>query len=90
MKALPPESDVLGPVELAGGRWSYPLGLHLAQSHVGRRLALVGDAAHGLHPIAGQGLDLGLRDAAATWPRSWSRRCASAWTRERLIKLEML
>jgi 2-octaprenyl-6-methoxyphenol hydroxylase len=57
--------DAVGSVELCGRRWSYPLALHLAESYVGHRLALVGDAAHGMHPVAGQGLNLGLRDAAA-------------------------
>ena len=46
-------------------RWSYPLRFHLARSYVKPRFALVGDAAHGIHPIAGQGLNLGLKDAAA-------------------------
>lgn len=49
----------------AAGRQSWPLGMHLARSYVGERFALLGDAAHGVHPIAGQGLNLGLRDAAA-------------------------
>ena len=48
-----------------GPRWSYPLSLHLALSYVAPRLVLAGDAAHGIHPIAGQGLNLGLRDVAA-------------------------
>lgn len=48
-----------------GPRWSYPLGFHLAGDYIAPRLALIGDAAHGIHPIAGQGLNLGLRDAAA-------------------------
>ncbi len=55
----------LGAVALAGPRWSYPLGFHHAARITDTRLALVGDAAHGIHPIAGQGLNLGFRDAAA-------------------------
>jgi 2-octaprenyl-6-methoxyphenol hydroxylase len=55
----------LGEVELAGRRWSYPLGFHHAARITDLRLALVGDAGHGIHPIAGQGLNLGFRDAAA-------------------------
>jgi 2-octaprenyl-6-methoxyphenol hydroxylase len=55
----------LGRLELAGPRWSYKLGFHHAAQITAERLALVGDAAHGIHPIAGQGLNLGFRDAAA-------------------------
>jgi 2-octaprenyl-6-methoxyphenol hydroxylase len=57
--------DSLGAVTPVGPRWSYPLALQIATSYVAPRLALVGDAAHAIHPIAGQGLNLGLRDVAA-------------------------
>ena len=57
--------DFLGAVEPIGPRWTYPLGLMLAKRYVARRLALVGEAAHLIHPIAGQGLNLGIRDVAA-------------------------
>lgn len=57
--------DFLGGIRLAGPRFSYPLNLTLAKRYIAPRIALVGDAAHGVHPIAGQGLNLGLRDVAA-------------------------
>ncbi len=66
LAALRPRfGDFLGRIELAGKRWSYPLNLTVAQDFVARRVALAGDAAHGMHPIAGQGLNAGLRDVAA-------------------------
>ncbi len=57
--------DFLGEIALAGDRYTYPLGLSLAHAMVADRIALVGDSAHGVHPIAGQGLNAGFRDIAA-------------------------
>jgi 2-octaprenyl-6-methoxyphenol hydroxylase len=66
LAALRPRfGDFLGEIELAGARFTYPLSLTLANSFVAPRVALVGDAAHGVHPIAGQGLNLGFRDVGA-------------------------
>lgn len=57
--------DFLGQARLDGPVFSYPLSLQLAERFTAPRLALLGDAAHGVHPIAGQGLNLGLKGAAA-------------------------
>jgi 2-octaprenyl-6-methoxyphenol hydroxylase len=57
--------DSLGRLEVRGKRWCYPLGLLHAKRYWADRLALIGDAAHAIHPIAGQGLNLGIRDVAA-------------------------
>ncbi|MGL4240494.1 MAG: ubiquinone biosynthesis hydroxylase [Beijerinckiaceae bacterium] len=55
----------LGAIALDGPLHAYPLSLGIARTFIGERLALLGDAAHVIHPIAGQGLNLGLKDAAA-------------------------
>ncbi|WP_371687453.1 FAD-dependent monooxygenase [Thalassococcus sp. S3] len=66
VEALRPAfGDFLGEIHLAGKRFTYPLNLTLANSFIAERLALIGDAAHGVHPIAGQGLNAGLRDVGA-------------------------
>jgi 2-octaprenyl-6-methoxyphenol hydroxylase len=57
--------DHLGVLRPVGRRWHYPLTAMLAHRYTDQRLALVGDAAHSIHPIAGQGLNLGFRDAIA-------------------------
>lgn len=66
IQALRPRfGDFLGEISLAGKRFTYPLNLTIANSFISDRMALVGDAAHGMHPIAGQGLNAGLRDVGA-------------------------
>jgi 2-octaprenyl-6-methoxyphenol hydroxylase len=57
--------DFLGAIEPVGPRWSYPLSLMQAETYIARRLVLIGEAAHVIHPIAGQGLNVGIRDCAA-------------------------
>lgn len=66
LQALRPRfGDFLGKIALEGKRFAYPLNLSVANNFVADRLALIGDAAHGMHPIAGQGLNAGLRDVGA-------------------------
>lgn len=55
----------LGELTVVGGRKAFPLGLTLSRAFVAPRFALAGDAAHGIHPISGQGLNLGFKDVAA-------------------------
>lgn len=55
----------LGRVKVTGPRWVFPLSLQMPDSVIGERLVLTGDAAHGIHPISGQGMNLGFRDVAA-------------------------
>lgn len=57
--------DFRGDLRLTGPRFTYPLSLSIAHDYVAPRVALAGDSAHGVHPVAGQGLNLGLRDVAA-------------------------
>jgi 2-octaprenyl-6-methoxyphenol hydroxylase len=57
--------DFLGELQLEGPRFGYPLSLQLAERMIDARVALAGDSAHGIHPLAGQGLNLGLKDCAA-------------------------
>ncbi|MEL7344125.1 MAG: FAD-dependent monooxygenase [Pseudomonadota bacterium] len=65
LKELRPRfGDFLGDIDLIGDRFTYPLALSLAEAFIAERVALLGDAAHRVHPIAGQGLNAGLRDVA--------------------------
>ena len=57
--------DHLGTIALAGPRQSFPLDLQIARDFVSDRFVLIGDAAHAVHPLAGQGLNIGMRDVAA-------------------------
>ena len=57
--------DFMGKISVVGPRFCHPLGLQFADTSVARRLVLIGDADHGMHPIAGQGLNMGYRDVAA-------------------------
>ncbi len=66
IEALHPRiGDFLGDIALAGARFTYPLSLSIANAFAAPRVALIGDAAHRVHPIAGQGLNAGLKDVAA-------------------------
>ena len=57
--------DFMGKISVVGPRFCHPLGLQFAETSVAQRLVLIGDADHGMHPIAGQGLNMGYRDVAA-------------------------
>lgn len=57
--------DSLGKITLASKRWCYPLSVQFATTYIEKRFVMIGDAAHVIHPIAGQGLNMGLRDVAA-------------------------
>ena len=66
--------DFLGDLALTGPRWCYPLGLQFARRAYDKRLVLVGDSLHAMHPIAGQGLNMGLRDVATLAEVLWDAR----------------
>ena len=57
--------DFLGAVSVVGPKWCYPLSMQFSHKIIEKRLAVIGDAAHAMHPIAGQGLNMGIRDVAA-------------------------
>lgn len=66
LTALKPAfGSFLGDLSLVGKRFTYPLALSVAERFTDHRLALIGDSAHGIHPLAGQGLNAGMRDIAA-------------------------
>ncbi len=57
-------SEILGPLKIAGERWLFPLDVTIVKNYVAPRLVLIGDSAHAIHPVAGQGFNLGLRDVS--------------------------
>jgi len=57
-------SEILGPLTLTGKRWLFPLDVTIVKNYVAPRLVLIGDSAHAIHPVAGQGFNLGLRDVS--------------------------
>ena len=54
--------QLLGKIKLVGNRWLFPLDVTIVKNYVAHRMVLIGDSAHGIHPVAGQGFNLGLRD----------------------------
>ena len=75
----------LGKIELLAPRSTYPLGFHHAAQITAQRLALVGDAAHGIHPIAGQGVNLGYPRRRGAGAGAGRRRAARARPRRPAI-----
>lgn len=57
-------SEILGPLTVTGKRWLFPLDVTVVKNYVAPRLVLIGDSAHTIHPVAGQGFNLGLRDVS--------------------------
>lgn len=80
----------LGEITPTGRRWIYPLSAQYAHSYIGPRLALAGDAAHGIHPIAGQGLNIGFRDviSLADLLIEAHRNCKDMGSRELLVRYQ--